>query len=94
MSLLTGAPRTATVTAVHDCATLEITAESFRRLVLANPDAVEQVGAAVAARALELARVHAAGAAAPVAAEPEATFIARIKRFLGVSAVALLLGMR
>jgi CRP-like cAMP-binding protein len=90
MSLLTGAPRTATVTAVPDCETLEITAEAFRRVVLANPEAVEHVGAAVARRALELARVRQAGSSAELVAEPPATFIARMKRFLGMSALALL----
>jgi CRP-like cAMP-binding protein len=50
MSLLTGAPRNATVTAVRDSEIIEIKADAFRRFVLANPSAVEMVGAAVAAR--------------------------------------------
>ena len=44
MSLLTGAPRTATVRTTDDSELLEITADAFRRFVLANPTAVEQVG--------------------------------------------------
>jgi small-conductance mechanosensitive channel/CRP-like cAMP-binding protein len=85
MSLLTGAPRTATVTAVADCEMLEITAEAFRRVVLANPEAAEHVGAAVATRALELARVPSAGSSATNIAEPPATLIDRMKRFLHLS---------
>ena len=92
MSLLTGAPRTATVTAVPDCEMLEITAEAFRRVVLANPAAVEQVGAAVATRALQLTRVP-AGSSANNVAEPPATFIDRMWRFLHLSAPALLLAL-
>jgi hypothetical protein len=72
---------------------VEITADAFRRVVLANPGAVEQVGAAVAARALELSRLPAAGTSAATAPEPPATFIARIRRFLGVSAPVLLLAL-
>ena len=53
MSLLTGAPRTATVRTVVDSDLMEITADTFRHFVLANPAVVEQVGIAVAARASE-----------------------------------------
>ena len=51
MSLLTGAPRTASVTAVTDVDVLEITVDAFRQFVLANPAAVERIGSAVADRA-------------------------------------------
>ena len=87
------APRTATVTAVPDCEMIEITAEAFRRVVLANPEAVEHVGAAVATRALELERVRPAGSSGDVVAEPPETFIARVKRFLGVFSVVALLAL-
>ena len=43
MSLLTGEPRTATVTAATDCDLLEIDVEGFRSVVLANPSVVEHV---------------------------------------------------
>jgi CRP-like cAMP-binding protein len=84
MSLLTGAPRTATVTTTVDSDLLEITAEAFRQFVLANPTAVEAIGAAVARRAEELDRHRAAGA--PSAhAEPPHSFLARVRRFLHVT---------
>jgi small-conductance mechanosensitive channel/CRP-like cAMP-binding protein len=84
MSLLTGEPRTATVTAVTDCDLLEITVDAFRRFVLANPQVVEQVGMATARRAAEIAKVRAAGAAPPAAAATPESLVARIRRFLGV----------
>ena len=43
MSLLTGEPRTATVSAVNDAAMLEITADTFRRLAVVHPSVVEQI---------------------------------------------------
>jgi small-conductance mechanosensitive channel/CRP-like cAMP-binding protein len=83
MSLLTGAPRAATVKTRVDSELMEITADTFRQFVLANPAAVEQIGGAVAARAAELDRHRAAGApAAPV--EPPSTFVTRVRRFLGL----------
>ena len=50
MSLLTGDPRTATVTAVTDSELLEIGADAFRRFVLADAAIVERVAAAVGTR--------------------------------------------
>jgi len=83
MSLLTGAARTATVRAAVDSEFLEITVETFRQFVLANPAAVEHVGVAVSTRAIELAQRRAAGTAA--APEPPATFLDRVRRFLHLS---------
>ena len=54
MSLLTGAPRNATVRTTVDSDVVEITADEFKEFVLANPAAVEQMGAAVAQRQAEL----------------------------------------
>jgi small-conductance mechanosensitive channel/CRP-like cAMP-binding protein len=85
MSLLTGDPRTATVTAVRDAELLEIRTEAFRRFVLGNPAIVEQVGAAVAARAAQLAEHRAAGSPAAAAAETPQRFLARVRRFLQVA---------
>jgi small-conductance mechanosensitive channel/CRP-like cAMP-binding protein len=81
MSLLTGAPRTATVAAAVDTELLEVTGDAFRSFVYANPAVLDQIGTAVAARQAELAARRAEGAAAS-APEPEATLIARIRRFL------------
>ena len=87
MSLLTGAPRNATVRTTIASQMLEITADAFRRIVLANPAAVEQIGAAVAARQVELDQRRATGSAAPTA-DTRGTLVDRIRRFFGVNAPA------
>ncbi len=87
MSLLTGAPRTASVTAVTDVDVLEITADAFRQFVLANPAAVERIGVAVADRAAALEEHRLAGAAVPAGGEEPHKFLARVRRFLGLSEV-------
>jgi small-conductance mechanosensitive channel/CRP-like cAMP-binding protein len=84
MSLLTGEPRAASVTAVGDAEVLEITGDAFRQFVLANPTAVERIGSAVTARAAALAE-HRAGAVSQVAVEEPRKFLAQIRRFLGLS---------
>jgi CRP-like cAMP-binding protein len=87
MSLLTGAPRTASVTAVTDVEVLEITGDAFRQFVLANPAAVERIGGAVAGRAVALEEHRVSGAAVPPSAEESNRFLARVRRFLGLAAV-------
>jgi small-conductance mechanosensitive channel/CRP-like cAMP-binding protein len=82
MSLLTGEPRTATVTAATDCRLLEIGVDAFRRVALADPAIVEQVTAAVATRRAEMDQHRAARTTAAVSAEPPHTFLARVRDFL------------
>jgi small-conductance mechanosensitive channel/CRP-like cAMP-binding protein len=81
MSLLTGAPRNATVRTTADSELLEITGEAFRQFVLANPAAVEQIGIAVANRRAELEERRATGGA-PAHIEPPHTLVDRIRRYL------------
>jgi small-conductance mechanosensitive channel/CRP-like cAMP-binding protein len=81
MSLLTGAPRNATVRTTIDSELLEITGAAFRQFVLANPAVVEQIGVAVANRRAELEERRATGAAA-AQIEPPHTLIDRIRRYL------------
>jgi len=85
MSLLTGVPRNATVRTTVDSEILEITADDFKQFVLANPSAVEQVGAAVSSRQAELDRARAQGSAAAPAETPQ-RLVDRIRRFLGLIA--------
>ena len=82
MSLLTGEPRTATVTAVTECRLLEIGVEAFRRVALADPAIVEQVTAAVGTRRAEMDQHRAARTTAAVSAESPHTFLARVRDFL------------
>jgi CRP-like cAMP-binding protein len=88
MSLLTGEARTATVTAVTDCDLVEITADAFRQFVLQNPAALEQVGAAVAGRSARLADLRLASGTPVSGPEAPSTFLASVRRFLGVSPVS------
>jgi small-conductance mechanosensitive channel/CRP-like cAMP-binding protein len=84
MSLLTGEPRTATVSAIDDCLLLEIGAGDFRGIALAHPGVLEQIGAVVAERrmGLEKSRLEAAGK--PGVAEAPRTFMDRVKQFLKI----------
>jgi small-conductance mechanosensitive channel/CRP-like cAMP-binding protein len=84
MSLLTGDPRSATVRTAVDSELLEITVEAFRRFVLANPSAVDQIGEAVAVRRAELSQ-HVAVGVGEASTEPSQRFLFRVRRFLGLS---------
>jgi small-conductance mechanosensitive channel/CRP-like cAMP-binding protein len=82
MSLLTGEPRSATVSARGDCRVLEIDAETFRAVAEANPLVLEQVGLAAMARRDSLAAARAAAATSVATADHARSFILRMKRFL------------
>jgi len=59
MSLMTGAPRSATVTALVETRLLEVGHESFRRILADQPNLVEQLGAALQVRESERAQAMA-----------------------------------
>lgn len=84
MSLLTGEPRTATVSARGDCRVFEIGAPMFREIAAPNPSVLQRVGAAALERRAQL---HAVRDSAAATAGPEATegLLLRMKRFLGLS---------
>ena len=83
MSLLTGDPRSATVTAVTDCDVVELTAEGFRDVVMAEPAVADLVCTAVEARRAELEQHRASAAAHPASggAAPR-SLMARMREFL------------
>jgi CRP-like cAMP-binding protein len=85
MSLLTGAPRNATVRTTADSEVLEITADDFKQFVLANPAVVEEVGAAVSRRQAELDQARAQGTPTTPAETPQ-RLVDRIRRFFGLIA--------
>ena len=85
MSLLTGEPRSATVTAATDCELLEIRADAFRRVVLPDPALVERISSAVSVRRAELESHRATRTSHPAAAEAPHTFLARVRHFLRLS---------
>ena len=82
MSLLTGEPRTATVTAVTDCDLLEIDADGFRSVVMANPPLLEQVTTAAAVRREELDRHRETHTTAVSRAEAGHSLLKRVRHFL------------
>ena len=84
MSLLTGEPRTATVTATTDCRLLELGVDAFRKVALADPTMIEHVTAAVATRRAELDLHRATRTEAPAALEAPQTFLARVIDFLRI----------
>ena len=81
MSLLTGEPRTATVTAKGDTSVVEIGAPVFRELGDVNPQTVEQIGATAISRRAELEAARAAASGTGVVQAP-ANLLARMKKFL------------
>ena len=82
MSLLTGDARTATVTALTDCELIEISADAFRRIVLADAALVDRVAAAVATRRAEQDQHRTVRSSSDAAIETPQTFVARARRFL------------
>jgi small-conductance mechanosensitive channel len=81
MSLLTGKPRTASVVALSDSELLEITADAFRRFVLAQPAVLESVLDAVRTRQAELDHAR-ANATTAVKDETPTSFLERVRQFL------------
>ena len=81
MSLLTGEPRTATVTAKGDTTVVEIGAPVFRELGDVSPQTVEQIGATAISRRAELEAARAAASGAAVVNAP-ANLLSRMKKFL------------
>jgi len=82
MSLLTGEPRTATVSAVDDCDLVEIDADGFRAVVMANPPVLERVTTVTAARREELDRHRETHAATTSPTEIRRSLVERVRHFL------------
>jgi CRP-like cAMP-binding protein len=81
--LLTGEPRTATVSSVGDTVLLEIDADAFRRVVLANPAAVEAISLIVVTRRAGLDRARALAAEEQASLQVQSqSLLARIRQFL------------
>ncbi len=84
MSLLTGEPRSATVTAATDVIAYEITKDAFAALLMARPALAEAVSRLVAERRAGTTAALAAPTAAPAAATPDSLasqLLARMRRF-------------
>jgi CRP-like cAMP-binding protein len=83
MSLLTGAPRTATVRAVDDARVLEIGAAAFTQLAAADPRLLDHVTTVISSRQAGLDQARAAAVAAVLPLEPQ-SLLARIRKYLKV----------
>jgi len=81
MSLLTGAPRSATVTARADSAVLEINAEAFRAYVQDHPEVIEPLAAAAEARRRELDKTR---SAASLHGPEHVSLKQRMRQFFGL----------
>jgi len=85
MSLLTGAPRSATVRAVDDVEVVPVTAEAFRRIVAGNPAVLEAVAGVVSRRRSRLdAAIHEAEAEAAARSAEHSDLLDRVRSFFGV----------
>ncbi|MDQ3346950.1 MAG: mechanosensitive ion channel family protein [Acidobacteriota bacterium] len=84
MSLLTGDPRSATVVARGDTRVFEIDAGIFRRLGAVHPQAIERIGIAAVTRRAAVEQIRAASAHGTAVADAPASFVARMKKFLGL----------
>ena len=82
MSLLTGEARTATVTAATDCDLIEIDADGFRAVVMANPSVLEHVTSVAAARREGLDRHREAHAETASTTEIRQSLLKRVRQFL------------
>jgi CRP-like cAMP-binding protein len=82
MSLLTGEPRTATVSAVEDAVLIEVDSETVRGLVLANPSVVEAMSLVVVARRAGLDAARAAALEDAGLRAQSTSLVSRIKQFL------------
>ena len=83
MSLLTGQPRSATVTAVTDAVVFEVAREDLDPVLQRRPELAEALAGIMAARRAQNARHDAErlDAATVCAAEPEADLLARLRAF-------------
>jgi small-conductance mechanosensitive channel/CRP-like cAMP-binding protein len=82
MSLLTGDPRTATVSTTRDALLIEIPADSFRRVALDHPAVLDAISTAVVARRVGLDKTRATAAGDSVLRDQSTSLIARVRRFL------------
>lgn len=83
MSLLTGDPRTATVTARGDTTVLEIGAEAFRAYIQSHPDAIDKLAEAAVERRRQLEESR--GRTPPPAKAATVSLAERMRRFFGLA---------
>jgi len=82
MSLLTGDPRTATVSTTRDSVLIEIPAESFRGIALEDPTVLDAISTAVVTRRAGLDKTRAAALTEGALRDQSSSLIGRVRRFL------------
>ncbi|HEY9857342.1 MAG TPA: cyclic nucleotide-binding domain-containing protein, partial [Stenomitos sp.] len=86
MSLLSGQPRSATVTAEVQSELLEIDRVAFKTVLNTNPAIADEIARIVAERRAQNARaLESGGMVETVPAEPEGGFLGRFKAFFEIS---------
>jgi small-conductance mechanosensitive channel/CRP-like cAMP-binding protein len=84
MSMLTGDPRTATVSSLDDATLLEVTAERFREVALSRAGLVEQVSDVVSTRRAGLESARAAAEEAQANVPARQSLLVRIRKYLAL----------
>jgi small-conductance mechanosensitive channel/CRP-like cAMP-binding protein len=85
MSLLTGAPRSATVRALDDTEVVPVTVEAFREVVAENPAVLEEVTGVISRRRSRLDEaIHDAEAEAAARSAAHNDLLERVRVFFGV----------
>ncbi len=85
MSLLTGAPRSATVLAIDDVQVVPVTVAAFRRIVAENPAVLDAVTSVVSRRRSRLDEaIHVAEAEAAARSAEHRELLRRVRAFFGV----------
>ncbi len=81
MALLTGEPRSATVSAVTPCTLHVLQAETFRTVIARYPEKLEQVSQVVAERQAEIEQQRGADVSQELKAKQQVTLLSRMRRF-------------
>jgi CRP-like cAMP-binding protein len=87
MSLMTGAPRSATVVAMSDVECFRLDKETFKKVITQRPQIAEGVAKVLAARKIELDHVRSdLGSEVASRKNTEADLLLKIQKFFGLSA--------
>jgi CRP-like cAMP-binding protein len=81
MALLTGEPRSATVSAATPCTLHVLQADAFSTVIARYPEKLEQVSKIVAERQAELERKRGADLSLELRAKQQVTLLSRMRRF-------------
>lgn len=81
MALLTGEPRSATVSAATPCTLHVLQADAFRKVIVRYPEKLEHISKIVTERQAEIERQRGADISLELKAEKQLTLLSRMRRF-------------